>query len=65
MKRGNDEPNVRSKACDLAECKGTETAMGESDKRYRSVVDNIAIGVSVISRNMEILALNEIGRAHV
>ncbi len=29
------------------------------EKRYRSVVDNIAIGVSVISPRMEILALNK------
>lgn len=30
----------------------------ESEEKYRSVVDNIGIGVSLISPNMEILALN-------
>jgi len=35
-----------------------EEALSESEKRYRSVVDNIGIGIAVISPKMEILALN-------
>jgi signal transduction histidine kinase len=42
---------------DTDESKKTEASNG-SERRHRSVVDNIAIGVSVISPNMEILALN-------
>jgi signal transduction histidine kinase/putative methionine-R-sulfoxide reductase with GAF domain len=58
MKKSGDELSVRGKAANIAECKKMETALSEAEKRYHSVVDNIAIGVSVISRNMEILALN-------
>jgi PAS domain S-box-containing protein len=58
MKRSSDELSVRGKAASIAECKKMDVALREAEKRYHSVVDNIAIGVSVISRNMEILALN-------
>lgn len=36
-----------------------EHALNESKERYRSVVDNIGIGISVISPKMEILSLNK------
>jgi PAS domain S-box-containing protein len=36
-----------------------EQALRESEARYRSVVDNVGIGVSLISPKMEILALNK------
>jgi PAS domain S-box-containing protein len=38
--------------------KKTEEALLETEERFRSVVDNIAIGISLISPNMEILSLN-------
>lgn len=42
----------------ITERKKVEEALSESERKYRSVVDNIAIGVSVIGSNMEIVALN-------
>ncbi|MEN6320118.1 MAG: PAS domain S-box protein [Syntrophaceae bacterium] len=38
--------------------KRTEGSLKESEEKYRSVVENIGIGISLISPNMEILTLN-------
>jgi signal transduction histidine kinase len=57
MKRTKGRSSARLKVMDTDETKKTEASNG-SERRHRSVVDNIAIGVSVISPNMEILALN-------
>jgi PAS domain S-box-containing protein len=44
---------------DVSERKKVEEALSRSERQYRSVVDNIGIGVSMIGPDMEILALNK------
>jgi PAS domain S-box-containing protein len=43
---------------DITGSKKVEEALLESEERFRSVVNNVAIGISLISPNMEILSLN-------
>ena len=43
---------------DITERKITVEQLRASEERHRSVVDNINVGIALISRNMEMLALN-------
>jgi len=43
---------------EIGDRKRAEEALAASEDRYRSVIDNIGIGISLISPTMEILALN-------
>jgi signal transduction histidine kinase/DNA-binding response OmpR family regulator len=45
-------------ALDISDRKQAEEALRESKERYHSIVDNIGIGVALISPTMEILDLN-------
>ncbi len=42
----------------LAEQERLFSSLRESEERYRAVVDNLHIGISVINRNMEVVAIN-------
>lgn len=44
---------------DISGSKKVEAALLESEERFQSVVNNVAIGISLISPNMEILSLNQ------
>jgi PAS domain S-box-containing protein len=44
---------------DISERKQAQETLNESEKRYRGVIDNIGVGVAVISPKMEILGLNK------
>ncbi|NPV04613.1 MAG: PAS domain S-box protein [Syntrophaceae bacterium] len=43
---------------EIVERRRAEEALAASEERYRSVIDNVGIGISLISPDMEILALN-------
>jgi len=49
---------VQSTVHNITKRKRTEEALRASEERYRSLVDNISIGVALISPQMEILAMN-------
>jgi PAS domain S-box-containing protein len=43
---------------EIVDRRRAEEALAASEERYRSVIDNVGIGISLISPRMEILALN-------
>ena len=44
----------------IADQRRMAEALRRSEEQYRSVVDHIGIGVALISRNMEVLTLNNL-----
>ena len=44
---------------DITEQKRAQQALKESEQKYRAVVDNIQVGISLLNRHMEIVAANK------
>ena len=44
---------------DISEIKRSQDALKESEQRYKAVVDNIEVGISVLNSNMEIVEVNK------
>lgn len=54
--------NLQRKICDLEErlanFERIEEALRDSEERYRGVIDNVEVGIALISPSMEIISLN-------
>jgi PAS domain S-box-containing protein len=58
VENGNGTPYYLSNWVDITDRKKAADELRESEERYRSLVDNIGIGVTLISPDMKILAMN-------
>ncbi len=56
--QGAGEINLEGFISDVTERKQMEHALQESEQRYRAVIENLQIGISVINPKMEIIAIN-------
>lgn len=54
----NGNPRLIGTFRDMSEQRKAGEALRQSEERYRSMVDNISIGVALISQDMKILSLN-------
>jgi two-component system, cell cycle sensor histidine kinase and response regulator CckA len=44
---------------DISEIKRSQDALKDSEERYRAVVDNVEVGISLLNANMEIVEVNK------
>ncbi|MBI4964283.1 MAG: PAS domain S-box protein [Desulfomonile tiedjei] len=44
---------------DISEIKRSQDALKESEQRFRAVIDNVEVGISVLNANMEIVEVNK------
>lgn len=51
-------PAILGNSMDITERRRAEGALRESEEKYRSVVDHIGIGITVVSPDMKIITLN-------
>ena len=55
---GSSSDKTANEGCCTVKPKDSERFLSEFEKRYNCILDNIAIGVSVISKDMKVLSLN-------
>ena len=64
LNQAGDVERLAVYATDISDMRKTFEALIESEQRYKAVVDNIEIGISVLNSNMEIVEVNRFFRKY-